>query len=164
LHVCGCFARAVALAAMAFGALPANAASVPQLVWAERAEDPVSKTLPHYRFALAGDWNTRTATTVEARWSIVVRSLDGARGRKIHAASVALGDQPPGTSHDGRLTQLRPIAERWVSAPDWMQSARKIHQQGVPFLRPWENSRMFLSLGVNSRGVPGIYLVQKTPH
>lgn len=158
----GRFQRLAALTAMALSALAANGATLPVFALAERAADPLSKSPSHSRFMSTGKWELREAPAPEEMRPEATRSLNGARGSNILATPATSADQPPGTGHDARLTQLQPIAGRWASDPAWMQSARKVRQQGVPILRPWQNSRMFISLGVNAKGVPGIYLVQKT--
>lgn len=40
--------------------------------------------------------------------------------------------------------------------------ARRFHREGLPVARLWENHSTLLSLGLNSRGKPGLWLVQKT--
>lgn len=40
--------------------------------------------------------------------------------------------------------------------------ARRFHREGLPLARLWENHSALLSLGLNSRGKPGLWLVQKT--
>jgi hypothetical protein len=40
---------------------------------------------------------------------------------------------------------------------------RNAHREGVPFARLWENRRMMLSLGLDPKGKPGLWLVQKVP-
>jgi hypothetical protein len=39
---------------------------------------------------------------------------------------------------------------------------RRLHREGLPVARLWENHSAFLSLGLNQRGKPGLWLVQKT--
>lgn len=38
----------------------------------------------------------------------------------------------------------------------------RFHREGLPVARLWENHSALLSLGLNSKGKPGIWLVQKT--
>jgi hypothetical protein len=40
--------------------------------------------------------------------------------------------------------------------------ARHFHREGLPVARLWENHSALLSLGLNGRGKPGLWLVQKT--
>ena len=156
------FRRVTALVVMALSGVAAHGAPLPGIVLAERVADPVSKGLFHHRFTSTGSSDLRAAVATEASRPVAMRSLNGVRGTGVLTASPTPVEQPPDTGHDARLAQLRPIADRWASDPEWMQSARKIHREGVPLLRPWQNSKMFVSLGVNAKGVPGIYLVQKT--
>jgi hypothetical protein len=39
--------------------------------------------------------------------------------------------------------------------------ARRVHREGVPVARLWENKSALVSLGLNQRGKPGLWLVQK---
>jgi hypothetical protein len=41
--------------------------------------------------------------------------------------------------------------------------AQRVHREGVPFARLWENKSALVSLGLNQRGKPGLWLVQKIP-
>jgi hypothetical protein len=40
--------------------------------------------------------------------------------------------------------------------------AQRIHREGVPVARLWENKSALLHIGLNQRGKPGLWLVQKT--
>ncbi|HWJ36007.1 MAG TPA: hypothetical protein VNR70_12105 [Steroidobacteraceae bacterium] len=40
--------------------------------------------------------------------------------------------------------------------------ARRFHREGLPVARLWENHSAFLGLGLNQKGKPGLWLVQKT--
>jgi hypothetical protein len=39
--------------------------------------------------------------------------------------------------------------------------ARRVHREGLPVARLWENKSALVSLGLNQRGKPGLWLVQK---
>jgi hypothetical protein len=39
--------------------------------------------------------------------------------------------------------------------------ARRVHREGLPLARLWENHSTLVSLGLNQRGKPGIWLIQK---
>ena len=39
--------------------------------------------------------------------------------------------------------------------------ARRVHREGVPVARLWENKSARVSLGLNEKGKPGLWLVQK---
>ena len=41
--------------------------------------------------------------------------------------------------------------------------ARRVHREGLPVARLWENHSALVSLGLNQRGKPGLWLTQK-PH
>jgi hypothetical protein len=40
--------------------------------------------------------------------------------------------------------------------------ARRFHREGLPVARLWENHSALISLGLNAKGKPGLWLVQKT--
>lgn len=40
--------------------------------------------------------------------------------------------------------------------------ARRVHREGLPVARLWENKSALVSLGLNKKGKPGLWLVQKT--
>jgi len=41
--------------------------------------------------------------------------------------------------------------------------ARRVHREGLPVARLWENKSALVSLGLNQRGKPGLWLTQKVP-
>ncbi|HEX4240048.1 MAG TPA: hypothetical protein VHZ53_01455 [Steroidobacteraceae bacterium] len=41
------------------------------------------------------------------------------------------------------------------------EMARKFHREGLPVARLWENKSALVSLGLNQRGKPGLWLIQK---
>ena len=41
------------------------------------------------------------------------------------------------------------------------QGAQHVRREGLPLARLWENKSALLSLGLNKKGKPGLWLVQK---
>jgi hypothetical protein len=41
--------------------------------------------------------------------------------------------------------------------------ARQVHREGLPFARVWENQSMLVSVGLNPKGRPGLWIIQKVP-
>jgi hypothetical protein len=41
--------------------------------------------------------------------------------------------------------------------------ARRLHREGIPLAKLWQSHTALLSLGLNSRGKPGLWLIQKIP-
>lgn len=39
--------------------------------------------------------------------------------------------------------------------------ARRVHKEGLPVARLWENKSALVSLGLNQKGKPGLWIVQK---
>ena len=52
-------------------------------------------------------------------------------------------------------------AMRPMSRPE--QLARRFHREGLPVARLFESRSALVSLGLNQRGKPGIWLIQKIP-
>jgi hypothetical protein len=51
-------------------------------------------------------------------------------------------------------------AQSWT--PNRMQEfARRVHREGLPVARLWENKSALVSLGLNNKGKPGLWIVQK---
>jgi hypothetical protein len=48
---------------------------------------------------------------------------------------------------------------RMMSKPEIL--VRRIHQEGLPIARLWESKSALLSIGLNQRGKPGLWLTQK---
>jgi hypothetical protein len=40
--------------------------------------------------------------------------------------------------------------------------ARRVHREGLPVARLWENKSALVSLGLNEKGKPGLWVMQKT--
>jgi hypothetical protein len=58
------------------------------------------------------------------------------------------------------LPALGSTTVREMSAPEAF--ARRWRREGLPLARLWQNESALLSLGLNPRGKPGLWLVQKT--
>ncbi len=39
--------------------------------------------------------------------------------------------------------------------------ARRVHKEGLPVARLWENKSALVSLGLNQKGKPGLWIIQK---
>ena len=39
--------------------------------------------------------------------------------------------------------------------------ARRVHREGLPLARLWENNSALVSLGLNPKGKPGLWIIQK---
>ena len=40
--------------------------------------------------------------------------------------------------------------------------ARRVHKEGLPVARLWETHSTLVSIGLNPKGKPGLWLIQKT--
>jgi hypothetical protein len=63
-----------------------------------------------------------------------------------HAASLSGSDAPEFHFQGSRLRQF----------------TERFHREGLPVARLWETHSALLSLGLNQRGKPGLWLIQKT--
>jgi len=62
------------------------------------------------------------------------------------------GDQPPSLG-------LEMSQGREIGSVEGL--ARRVHQEGLPLARLWENKSALVSLGLNQRGKPGLWITQK---
>jgi hypothetical protein len=60
--------------------------------------------------------------------------------------------QLPGLGSEGAHAPMRGRAEEFV---------RRVHREGLPVARLWENKSALVHLGFNQKGKPGLWLVQK---
>jgi hypothetical protein len=67
-------------------------------------------------------------------------------------ASAIDQEQLPALGADGSPTRVK-------SRPE--EILRRIHNEGLPIARLWESHSAFLSVGLNQRGKPGLWLIQK---
>jgi hypothetical protein len=145
-------------------AIAAGAPASPRLGLNDRADDPIALVRPRVHVAAVAEWDRRAVLASEARPVVAARSLDSTRGIDPGALTATSRDLPRAAGYETRLPGFRPVVDQSANEPAWLRSAHQVRRQGVPLLRPWQNSSMFVSLGVNARGVPGIYLVQKSSH
>lgn len=64
----------------------------------------------------------------------------------------ALGSSDGLQASDGRQGRIPGRVEEF---------ARRVHQEGLPVARLWQNKSALLSLGLNQKGKPGLWIVQK---
>jgi hypothetical protein len=60
--------------------------------------------------------------------------------------------------------ELNLSADAWQDKPSarMAELVRRVHREGLPIARLWENHAALLSLGLNQRGKPGLWIIQKT--
>jgi hypothetical protein len=58
----------------------------------------------------------------------------------------------PALGSEGSQTRIPSRAEEF---------ARRVHREGLPLARLWENKSALVSLGLNKKGKPGLWIVQK---
>jgi hypothetical protein len=67
-------------------------------------------------------------------------------GGQEQAQPSSLSSERPQTRIPGRVEEL----------------ALRFHREGLPIARLWENKSALVSLGLNQKGKPGLWIVQKT--
>ena len=75
-----------------------------------------------------------------------------------------LGGQPSDSENQSRFSNLGAGTDAlpMKSTGRLQEFAQRIHREGLPVARLWESHSALLSLGLNQRGKPGLWLVQKT--
>jgi hypothetical protein len=93
-----------------------------------------------------------------------VAEPEGSAGRPPQRSfGPASADHPGDTSSDERsLGGLRVGMTQGRSWSGAEAFARRVHREGLPVARLWENHSALVSLGLNQKGKPGLWLVQKT--
>jgi hypothetical protein len=62
---------------------------------------------------------------------------------------------------DGQRLTLGADAWTTRTSPRFEELARRVHREGLPVARLWENQSSLVSLGLNQRGKPGLWIVHK---
>jgi hypothetical protein len=90
--------------------------------------------------------STSTIAAVEKSSATFPSAPRSSMGEERHFDLPALGSE-------GGQTRIPSRAEEF---------ARRVHREGLPIARLWENKSALLSLGLNKKGKPGLWIVQKT--
>jgi hypothetical protein len=72
----------------------------------------------------------------------------------LHRATLSTREQIqfPGMGTEGPQKRIPSRAEEFV---------RRVHREGLPVARLWENKSALVSLGLNQKGKPGLWIIQK---
>jgi hypothetical protein len=79
---------------------------------------------------------------------------------KASALASMSHQQTSGFSERGRLAQLE--SAPLPTQPSMQDRVRLFRREGFPVARLWESKSALLHLGLNQKGKPGLWLVQKT--
>lgn len=71
-----------------------------------------------------------------------------------------LQDEP---QPEERTRELGAAAPRMTEESTAQQWARRFHREGLPLAKLWQSHSALVSLGLNQRGKPGLWLTQKIP-
>jgi hypothetical protein len=66
-----------------------------------------------------------------------------------------------GSLHDDERSAFGPDEPQVKMSGGIQEAARRFHREGLPVARLWESHSALVSLGLNQRGKPGLWLVQK---
>jgi hypothetical protein len=66
-----------------------------------------------------------------------------------------LGSETKNTSNLAEFSMTKPMSPAEAFA-------RRVHKEGLPVARLWETHSALLSIGLNPKGKPGLWLIQKT--
>jgi hypothetical protein len=138
------------------------------------ASPPFSKVLPANRPVMAGESfhaGTSRPSHLDLR-APFAGELTGIAAGKSTSESASTEEEPrrfPSVHHGDAANGDRNSPQ----APDFGADharimgraeafAQRFHREGLPVARLWENHSALLSLGLNQKGKPGLWLVQKT--
>lgn len=103
-----------------------------------------------------------------ARSSASHRALDLSAPTPPSAKRIPLTSRTPIQSgqygdadEDGQRLTLDADAWKARTSPRFEELARRVHREGLPVARLWENQSSLVSLGLNQRGKPGLWIVHK---
>jgi hypothetical protein len=90
---------------------------------------------------------------MESGFQTAVRPMNLGAHTPMVEANPALDDSS-GIHHDA-------LPQRNSASPEAL--VRRVHNEGLPLARLWENHAVLISLGVNPKGKVGLWLIQKVP-
>jgi hypothetical protein len=111
----------------------------------------------------AARWDSRPA--LDLRSSLDMHAAAMAvlvSGKSPEAFPSSLHRQTLGgqTREQNELPALESMGTPRIDSP--MQAlARRVHREGLPVARLWENKSALVSLGLNQKGKPGLWIIQK---
>lgn len=79
-----------------------------------------------------------------------------------HSERFGLGRRNEDVRNESRLPSLDAGTGQAREMSKAEAFARRFHREGLPVARLWENHSALVSLGLNQKGKPGLWLVQKT--
>jgi hypothetical protein len=161
---CGRIAAAAALGTLTLGAFAANAAPLIPALRTPAAVSSGDRGRVGRAIAPGNNWRLAFDGDSAGAVDVVRRSLDTRRAAVLSIHLDERGDPLVVADRSAELARLCPLGAQWATSPEWQRQAATARRQGISFMRPWQNSRMFVSIGLSRKGVPGIYIVQKTNH
>jgi hypothetical protein len=98
-----------------------------------------------------------------ARADATPQPLDGMRLTTMSATTAGRRDRENVATEIGSR-RVPAFDVHWGNSPEWVRTARTFRRRGLPVVHLWESSNALLAIGLNRRGVPGIYFTQKLPN
>jgi hypothetical protein len=72
-------------------------------------------------------------------------------------------DAAPEAHAEDEVPGLATVVHPMTPVARAQEMARRFQREGLPVARLWQNHAAMLSLGLNQRGKPGLWLIQKVP-
>ena len=109
----------------------------------------------HARPAAAAHADYHAPLDLRPSMSTIAAAVEKSPATFPSAARSSMGGRHidlPALGSEGSQTRIPSRAEEF---------ARRVHREGLPVARLWENKSALVSLGLNQRGKPGLWIVQK---
>ncbi len=88
-------------------------------------------------------------------------SLSALGTEKAFPVFPSLHRQPSASQEQPELPSLGTAGARARIPGRLEEFARRVHREGLPVARLWENNSALVSLGLNQKGKPGLWIIQK---
>jgi hypothetical protein len=109
------------------------------------------------KFSAAED-GIRSSPARRLDLSLPEMNIDVEGGRTAdfaHARRASIAAEGQNLTSPADLPKDRPMSRA-------EEFTRRVHREGLPVARLWESKSALISLGLNQRGKPGLWLIQKT--
>jgi hypothetical protein len=107
----------------------------------------------------------KAALRLDLRPSLELRATANAMGAPEKNSEVfpsSLHRQTLGSQEQLQLPNLGSESSQLRMTGGAQEFAKRVHREGLPVARLWENKSALVSIGLNQKGKPGLWLTQKT--
>jgi hypothetical protein len=164
------FAAPCTLCGLAWASLAsASPPTSREVVLARVSSDSIATRASTLGSKLGGSWNRPEPRRLDLRPPAAVPANPPGAGEMAannHADSIPFPSRRPAPAQALDEDQLPAFGNggprmRVMSRTEEM--VRRVHREGLPIARLWESHSAVVSLGLNQRGKPGLWLMQKIP-